>query len=350
MRETPINFKVGLNRYSSLIFSITFNMIFKNYKLNWLEIVRILFSVLEQIVVGQLAWLICKQVSVVPDLPENRSLLISHQRLNVEQPTDDVFEQWLVGFTDGDGSFSITRQGRKAGLYFKLSQSSYNLRVLHYIKKRLGRGSIFRDKHGNCEFRIRDINTIREVIIPIFNRYPLITSKHFNFLLFSRACDIILDSSLSIVQRNSALDDLKKQTLPNGYVSPYVQNMTKSWLVGFTEAEGSFYLISKSNTLVHVFEIVQKLDKVVLEKIASMLGLTKVTTKKAGYHTVVTTNSRAIENIIKYYTNSMKGMKQVEFRIWTRSYNKHKGNYKALSKIQDGVRVMRRNNIDKTFN
>ena len=37
--------------------------------------------------------------------------------------------------------------------------------------------------------------------------------------------------------------------------------MSKAWLIGFTEAEGSFYLVNKSkDRIVHGFEITQKLD------------------------------------------------------------------------------------------
>lgn len=38
---------------------------------------------------------------------------ISHQRLNVMQPKNEEFKQWLVGMTDGDGSFSIISQNDK---------------------------------------------------------------------------------------------------------------------------------------------------------------------------------------------------------------------------------------------
>jgi hypothetical protein len=55
----------------------------------------------------------------------------------------------------------------------------------------------------------------------------------------------------------------------------------------------------------------------------------------------VTTNSRAIENIIQYYKNTMKGMKSVEYRIWARTYVKDKGNFIALNKVRDSVRLMR---------
>jgi hypothetical protein len=118
-------------------------------------------------------------------------------------------------------------------------------------------------------------------------------------------------------------------------------------LIGFTEVEGSFYLVTKSSTrIVHAFEITQKLDKIVLQGISKILGISIPKYKKAGYFTIVTTNSRAIENIIKYYSNTMKGMKSFEYRVWARSYVKHKGNFYALSKIRDNIRLfrLRRNN------
>lgn len=119
--------------------------------------------------------------------------------------------------------------------------------------------------------------------------------------------------------------------------------MSKAWLVGFTEAEGSFYLVNKStNRLVHGFEITQKLDKIVLIAIKHILGITtKVKVTKLGTFSIVTTNSRAIENIIKYFKNSMKGMKALEYRIWTRAYIKHKGEYLALNKIRQQMRKMK---------
>ena len=40
---------------------------------------------------------------------------VTHQRLNVVQPKNEEFEfkEWLVGMTDGDGSFSILNQNGK---------------------------------------------------------------------------------------------------------------------------------------------------------------------------------------------------------------------------------------------
>ena len=84
--------------------------------------------------------------------------------------------------------------------------------------------------------------------------------------------------------------------------------MSKAWLVGFTEAEGSFYLVSKGPTrLVHAFEVTQKLDVIVLNSIQRLLGIsTQVQFKKAGYFSLATTNSRAIENLIELGYNPGK--------------------------------------------
>ena len=60
-----------------------------------------------------------------------------HQRLNGEHLNKIWFNQWLVGITDGDGTFSINYSNNKWGLSYKIAQSRYNLRLLYYIKKEL---------------------------------------------------------------------------------------------------------------------------------------------------------------------------------------------------------------------
>ena len=92
--------------------------------------------------------------------------------------------------------------------------------------------------------------------------------------------------------------------------------------------------------MVHAFEITQKLDIIVLEAIGRILDI-KVTPKQT-YNTIVTTNSRSISNIINYYHNTMKGMKSLEYRIWSRSYIQHKGNYIELNSIREQMRRIRK--------
>jgi hypothetical protein len=282
----------------------------------------------------------------------------THINKNSLSENKDIFYQWLVGFTDGDGTFSIVRKNNKWSLTFKLSQSTYNLRILHFIKIQLKVGNIYIEKEGShAHFRIRDHIILESVIFPIFDKYPLLTTKQFNYIKFKEAHSILFNTSLSKLEKDTLIFNIIKNKPPVNYISPVwsllenkVSNfesaskiMSKAWLVGFTEAEGSFYLVAKSSTrLVHTFEITQKLDQIVLIAIKHILGIsTNVKLKKLGYYSIVTSNSRAIENIIKYYKNTMKGMKSLEYRIWARSYVKHKGNFVALNKIRNQVRNMK---------
>ena len=312
---------------------------------------------------GQLAWL----------------YISNHQRLNVEHPSiinyttntsqtkninltkqtltqnKELFYQWLVGFTDGDGTFSIAHQNGKWSLAFKLSQQEYNIRLLYFISSQLGVGIINKEtKTKMVNYRIRDRNKLAEIIFPIFDKYLLLTSKYFNYLNFKEAYKILENNNLTKAQKDELMLALIKKVPSLDYVSPawgivnnIVSNtneaktvMSKAWLIGFTEAEGSFYLVNKSkDRIVHGFEITQKLDLIVLIAIGKILGI-KTTSKKTSkpYGIVVTTNSRSIENIIKYYKNTMKGMKSFEFRVWQRCYVKHKGDFIKLNEIRNKIR------------
>ena len=184
----------------------------------------------------------------------------SHQRLNVMQPNDEWFFNWLVGMTDGDGSFSILRQGDKWNLTFKISQNTYNLRVLYYIKKQLGVGSVtVESKTSMASFRIRDRKTLGSVIIPIFDKYPLLTSKYFNYAKFKEAYFILENPEINKLERNRLLEKITSSRPAESYISPAwdivtlpladaneaQKVMSKPWLIGFVVAEGSFYLVNK---------------------------------------------------------------------------------------------------------
>ena len=283
----------------------------------------------------------------------------THQRLNGEHPSSKAyFEHWLVGVTDGDGNFSINYSNGKWGLSFKIAQSRYNLRLLYYIKKELGVGSVTKDNNKG-QFFIRDRKHIEDIILPIFDKYPLLTSKYFDYSRFKQALYLLNDKDISKEQRDKELLILKNSKKDDKYLSPVWNNLslpltdiniikgivTKPWIVGFIEAEGSFYLVSKdSNRIVHGFGLTQKLDNIVLESIRLLLHIpSKVRFKEIHNHYILdTTNSKTIEHLIDYFKDTMKGVKSLEYKIWARSYTKYKGNYDKLSNIRDTIRKIRK--------
>ena len=98
---------------------------------------------------------------------------ITYSRQTLAQ-NKELFYQWLVGFTDGDGTFSIAYQNNKWSLIFRLAQHKYNLRLLYFIKSQLGVGNIYKESKSNmASLVIRDRTVLANVIFPIFDKYPV---------------------------------------------------------------------------------------------------------------------------------------------------------------------------------
>ena len=183
--------------------------------------------------------------------------------------------EWLVGITDGAGIFQFSKTNKGVWIFtFKIVQSKTNLRLLYYIKSMLcvGSVSISNSNDNIAEFRIRKIHHIIKYILPIFDKYPLLTSKHYNYSFFKEAILIMANPSLSKEMKDKLISEIKSKCLngiPTDYVSPAWPGKTvnsiqdakkvisKYWLIGFTEAEGSFYILKKGpQQLVHAFEII----------------------------------------------------------------------------------------------
>jgi hypothetical protein len=71
-----------------------------------------------------------------------------------------------------------------------------------------------------ADFRIRDKDTIFKILLPIFDEYPLLTSKHFNYMKFKKAHEILTNIHLSKEEKDSLLVMVKDLEIPKNYISP----------------------------------------------------------------------------------------------------------------------------------
>nr|WBU10858.1 LAGLIDADG homing endonuclease [Malassezia vespertilionis] len=352
MRETPQVFNYIIYfQYKIVYMKMNTNFILINY-LNYINYVKMSSTW------GKSAWFIkyLNNIKIIKfnykssETTRNAFYSIFTKKNSLQE----TFYKWFVGFIDGDGSFSFHKTSKGYWtFYFKVSQNVNNIQVLYFIKNILGVGSINTTTitHNNIvEFRIRDKQHIIKYIIPIFDKYKLLTSKEFNYLNFRKAILISENNNISIEEKDSIIITLKNEIIPKDYISSAwdftsIDTITlsiiniiisKEWIVGFTEAEGSFYLIKKGpNRIVHIFEITQKKDKIVIKAISILLSI-KIYVKKTHY-SCVTTNLGNIEFIIRYFDNTIKGIKSLEYRIWSRSFKK-KTSYTDLVNIQNKIR------------
>lgn len=111
----------------------------------------------------------------------------------------DIIEpSWLAGFATGESNFFISVQESKSKsgltftLRFSIGQHSRDVLLLESLVNYLGCGYVARyEKRSVCEFIVTKIDHINEIIIPFFEKYPILGSKHHNYLKFKIANYII---------------------------------------------------------------------------------------------------------------------------------------------------------------
>lgn len=135
----------------------------------------------------------------------------------------------LVGLTDSDDfdSFSIEKIKGEFVLRYSIHQPFYNLRLLYHMKKILGYGKVLKyEARQLARFTISERKVLKEIIFPIFDKYPLLTSKYFFYLRFKEALFILENKSLTIEQKNDGLENFLNMSLPNDYVSPAISHLS----------------------------------------------------------------------------------------------------------------------------
>ncbi|KKU76610.1 MAG: hypothetical protein A3E64_00065 [Candidatus Harrisonbacteria bacterium RIFCSPHIGHO2_12_FULL_48_16] len=106
---------------------------------------------------------------------------------------------WITGFTDGEGCFTIsviknptTRFRKQIFPEFVITQGAKSLSALEKIKKFFNCGSIVLNKrydnHNEHLYRycVRSISELHTKIVPFFKNFPLRTYKRNDFLVFKR--------------------------------------------------------------------------------------------------------------------------------------------------------------------
>jgi hypothetical protein len=177
---------------------------------------------------------------------------------------DSKFLEWFVGFTDAEGCFIIQRFFKKNQLsissfvfMFKITLHKDDEKVLRIIKDRLRIGGV-RMYKDECIFTITKQKEIA-ILISIFDKFNLNTSKYLDYLDFKEAFLFYFnrDPNLNPDSIKDHILGLKNNMNTNRIIFERPENskivITKSWLLGFIEGDGSFFL--RRDNLTPVFSL-----------------------------------------------------------------------------------------------
>lgn len=179
---------------------------------------------------------------------------------NLLKNVPSEFLYWFSGFTDAEGNFLISINRQYVRFRFKISLHIDDVEVLNTIKSNLNVGTVTLERGRNrCSYVIQNYEDIKNVICPIFNVFPLHTSKRLDFENFSQAVFIKDNKILSNTDIRKIVS--LKDTM-NTKREIFTYNTTKSqiiinpnWFIGFIEGEGTFGI--KTGSALY-FQVAQK--------------------------------------------------------------------------------------------
>ena len=268
---------------------------------------------------------------------------------NVDVKEANLSPYWVTGFADAESTFSLkvsksstTRSGWNVVPEFQITLHSRDLLLLRKIHSFFGIGIVGeRNTRDQVYYSVQSARDIAKVIIPHFDKYPLITKKRADYLLFKQAINIILQgqarSSIqginSIINikgsMNKGLSDKLKNHFPTSLpvLRPEVSNLSipdPNWLAGFVDGEGYFYVKSLKNknyltgfSVSLAFSISQHArDEGLLTTFIDYLGcgrIEKASTRPDGVNLVISRFSDIKDKIIPFFqTYSLQGIKHMD--------------------------------------
>jgi len=148
---------------------------------------------------------------------EEYSYLIPQHKKKISKS----FLEWFIGFTEGDGSFIVS----KNKVYFDITQNISDIQVLYHIKKELGFGKVLIRKEEN-----RNVGV-----------FYVSSKENFTKLIF------IFNGNLSTKYKKQQFKEWlniynKQYSMNVSFKDQLIQpNLNTAWISGFVDAEGSFY-------------------------------------------------------------------------------------------------------------
>ena len=116
---------------------------------------------------------------------------------HLDANNDKINPYWITGFVDAEGCFSVIIEISnitkwKVRASFEINLHIKDVDILHKIKSFFGVGAIYlRSDRNIAVYRVSKIESLRDIIIPHFKVYSLISQKSIDFYFWCKVVEII---------------------------------------------------------------------------------------------------------------------------------------------------------------
>lgn len=248
----------------------------------------------------------------------NKSVRLNKEKyLSIPAP----FISFLVGLIDGDGYIQITKTS-KGFIAMKLVISIHldDISTLQYIHSvlNLGKITIYKDnKSPTCKLIINKTD-LQEVLFPLLLHHNIFFLTETRNNQFNTAMYILIQEikTFKDIPKLNLID--KRFELPGSPESYIKLSFFKNWVVGFTTAEGSFFIKSNNDGC---FQLKQRIHVNLFESFKLLFSTTrKVDVENNMYNEFSVSSKIDIQSVINFFSfsglHTLIGLKGISYLKW----------------------------------
>lgn len=236
------------------------------------------------------------------------------------------FLAFLVGLIDGDGYIQIGKTPKGyITMRLVISLHQDDVSCLEYIQSvlKLGSVNVYKDlKSPTCRLVINKTD-LQEVLFPllVYNNLYFLTNtrvEQFNLAMFILKNDIKLYSELPKLENIPIVFDIPKTPL-DFTLLPFFKN----WIVGFTTAEGSFFIKANNEGC---FQLKQRAHIDLFEAFKLIFQTNRKIDITNNFNQFSVSSKADIQKVIYYFSFSglhpLMGLKYIQYVKWLNDLRK----------------------------
>lgn len=270
--------------------------------------------------------------------------------------------EWISGFVDGEGCFNIQKINRKKKLSedkkytkknslckyelfikvnnietpsvieervlrhrFIVSQDKRSIGVLYGLKRKFKCGTVHKGGGNMMAFQVSRTVHLENIIVPFFQKYPLLTKKGESFCSFVK-------SLKNYNEKNRIIENEKEKSISTidhkgdkKLLSQPRYNFSDNWFRGFIDAEGCFFVsLVKDYPRPQLIIGLESKEKQMLVQLQKFLKCGTLRKRKDGAEILQIVSSKDLERYIfpKLQTKSGAVLLQTVKRISYQKFRK----------------------------
>jgi len=287
--------------------------------------------------------------AIITTVPFEKYYKLNSKCYGIKNQPSPEFLTWLIGFSEGDGSFTKASRG---DLYFVITQDSRDKQVLEFIQKELNIGKVIKQGKTTSRFIIQDKLGLYLISL-IFNGNIRTPDKFKSFNEFLILLNLNIRKSSRKLKEfglsNSVFEIIKP------FDKPKELTLNDNWFIGFVDAEGCFhvsFINNSKNSFRILFDLAQKGEdnkKMILDKLPLLFGVGVVNKhyheNNWNYRVSGFSNTKILMKYFDTSSYSFLTKKSTSYLLW-------KEIHKSISKLEhlDPVKKQKLINLSKTVN